>query len=98
MRCFVDMYGLSIRTAQLQQVEIDIPNPAKLADIITAIKDKLPLLEGDVILIGQNRLTPYYTFNINGCFYSYESELEKNSLIHLKDGQRIALLPLAFGG
>jgi len=98
MRCIVDMYGLSQRKAQPEQVEIEIPNPAKLADIIAALRDKLPLIEGDVIFTGQNRLTPYYIFNINGRFYSDESELEKINLFYLKEGQRIALLPLTFGG
>ena len=95
-KCLVEMYGLSLKTTRLNQIEIEIPNPAKLGDIIAALRVKLPALEGDVILNGENRLTAYYTFNINGRFYSDESKL--HDIFHFKDGQRIALLPLAYGG
>jgi molybdopterin converting factor small subunit len=91
-RCTVEMFGLSPEITELREVEVKLKDGASLGDVVAALRRKIPALEGGVICAGEDRLTEFYAFNINGCFYAGDEEVQ------LKDGDRVALLTLATGG
>jgi molybdopterin converting factor small subunit len=91
-KCVVGLYGLPRGIADGHQVEVELKDEASLADVIAALRCALPKLEGPVILIGENRLTEHYAFNINGRFYTDDKE------IRVRNGDKVALLALAAGG
>ena len=92
MRCVVEMFGLPQEITKLRQVEVELKDKAGLRDLIAALRRKIPTLEGHAIHAGEDRLRQYYAFNVNGYFYSDDSELQ------LQDGDRVGLLLLASGG
>ena len=88
----VEMFGLSPDITELREVEIELNDAPRLADIVAALKQKVPTLEGTVTRPGEDRLTDRYVFNINGRFYFDGREPQ------LKEGDRIVLLTLATVG
>jgi len=74
------------------EVELELPDTAGLADLIAALRSAIPGLEGPVILAGEDNLTDNYGFNINGRFYTDGKE------VRVRPGDRVALLALATGG
>jgi molybdopterin converting factor small subunit len=88
----VEMFGLSPDITELRKVEIELGDEPRLADIVAALRQRVPALEGVVIRPGEDRLTDRYVFNINGQFYfdGREPKLQK--------GDRIVLLTLATVG
>lgn len=91
MKYTIQMFGLPREVTQLREVEVELEDGANLADVIAALKRKIPALEGQVIRPGENRLTDYYGFNVNGQFYIDDTG-------RIQEGDRIALLTLAAGG
>lgn len=92
IRCIVELFGLSKEIAELSEVEVELNDGASLGDVIAALKRKMPTLEGHVIRVGEDRLTEYYAFNVNGRFYFDDRNLQ------LQNDDRIVLLSLATGG
>ena len=88
----VEMFGLSPDITELREVEIELNDKPCLADIVAALKLKVPALEGPVIHPGEDRLTDRYVFNINGHFFFDGREPQ------LQEGDRIVLLTLATVG
>lgn len=76
----------------LREVEVELEDGAGMADVIAAMKEKIPALEGSVIRTGENRLGQFYKFNINGNFYYDGMDFE------LQSSDRIALLVPVTGG
>jgi molybdopterin converting factor small subunit len=91
-KCKVYMYGLPHEVTEVRAVEFDINEGAGMADIVSAMKSQLPVLEGPVIRTGENRLEEQYKFNVNGHFYFDGMDFQ------LQPGDRIALLTPATGG
>jgi molybdopterin converting factor small subunit len=88
----ISFYGLSRELTTLRQVEVELSDGAGMAEVIGAIKEKVPALDGTVFKQGENILVEYYKFNINGKFYFQGMDFQ------LHPGDRIALLvPLAGG-
>ena len=98
LKCSVDMYGLPLGITDLTSVEIELAGDVHLKDIVAALKRKVPALEGQVILPGQDCLAGNYLLNIDGKLHASHTEDEARALTSLKDGDRIALLPLSSGG
>lgn len=92
-RCVVEMFGLPYEITGLREVEIELEDGATLGDVIAALRRNVSTLEGIVVCAGENRLTEYCAFNINGSFYS-DDELH----LQIQNGDRIILLTLATGG
>jgi len=92
IRFAVEMFGLPSEVTELRKVEVELNDGASLADLIAALKHRIPALDGYVTNPGEDRLTEEFTFNINGCFYLDDRELK------LQKGDRVVLLPLAHGG
>lgn len=91
-KCVIGLFGLPHEITSVREVEVELGDEASLADIITALRRKIPKLEGTVICAGEDKLTEYYAFNINGRFYTDDRE------IRIHSGDNIALLALPVGG
>ncbi len=91
-RCVIPLYGLPREVTTLRQLEVEISDGADMAEVIAAIKEKVPTMDGPVFRAGENRLEELYKFNINGQFYFDGMDF------HLRQGDRIALLVPMTGG
>ena len=91
-RCVVQMFGLPSEITELREVEIELNDGATLRDVIAALRDEIPALEGVAIRIGEDQLVEHYKFNVNGQFYYDDMSLR------VKRGDRIALLVPITGG
>ncbi|MCJ7604809.1 MAG: MoaD/ThiS family protein [Dehalococcoidales bacterium] len=90
--CKIPMYGLPYEITTLREVDVELNEGAGMAEVVGALREKAPSLEGPVIRTGLNRLEENYKFNINGTFY-YDGQDFK-----LNPGDRIALLVPVTGG
>ena len=88
----IPMYGLPREITELREVEVELSAGAGMAEVVAALRDKVPSLEGPVIRPGEDRLMPQYKFNINGRFYFDGTDFE------LAEEDRIALLVPMTGG
>jgi molybdopterin converting factor small subunit len=88
----IPMYGLPREITPLREVEIELNDNACMADVLAAMKAKIPALEGPVIRNGENRLVDQFKFNVNGRFYFDGQDFT------LHQGDRIALLVPMTGG
>jgi len=86
------MYGLPREITELREVEVELAVGAGMAEVVAALREKIPALEGPVIRPGQDRLMEQYKFNINGRFYFDGMDFE------LGKEDRIALLVPMTGG
>jgi molybdopterin converting factor small subunit len=91
-RCVVQMFGLPSEITELREVEVELDDGATLRDVVAALKNKIPALEGTAILVGEDQLVENYKFNVNGRFYYDDMGLK------IKSGDRIALLVPITGG
>jgi len=94
-KCTVDFFGLPTKITQLK-VEIELNEEAKLKDVIAALRQKVPALEGNIIVPGQDHMIDGFTFNIQGRFYV--DGFDGDQSLHFKDGDHIALLTIPVGG
>ena len=92
MKCVVEMYGLALEISGESEIEIELAEDAHLAEVIEALRQRLPELEGKVIQKEKSRLVENCVFNVDGRFYFSDEDTE------LKGASRIRLLPLATGG
>jgi molybdopterin converting factor small subunit len=86
------MYGLPREITELREVEVELNEGAGMAEVVAALRARIPSLEGPVIVPGQDRLMDQYKFNINGSFYFAGMDFK------LEKGDRIALLVPMTGG
>ena len=91
-KCVIPFYGVSREVTTVRQVEVDLVNGAGMAEVIAAIKEQVPSLDGPVFRKGENRLEEQFKFNINGQFYFDGMDFQ----LHPDD--RIALLVPMTGG
>ncbi len=87
------MFGLPQEITDFREVELDLEDGARLKEVITALKNTIPSLEGTVIRAGEERLMDLYKFNVNGHFY-YDDDME----LVVTSSDRIALLTPVTGG
>jgi len=88
----IQMFGLPHDITDLREVEVELEDGANLADIVAALRNKIPALEGPVIRTGEDRLVELYKFNVNGRFHFDDMDFQ------IQSGDRIALLTPATGG
>jgi molybdopterin converting factor small subunit len=91
-KCVIGLFGLPHEIAGEHEVEVELRDEASLTDVIVALRQKIPNLEGLVIRAGKDKLTEDYVFNINGRFYTDDKE------IRIRSGDNVALLALPTGG
>jgi molybdopterin converting factor small subunit len=88
----IPMYGLPREITEKREVEVELSDDAGMAEVVAALREKVPTLEGRVIVPGEDWLADEYKFNINGTFYFAGMDFK------LKKGDRIALLVPMTGG
>jgi molybdopterin converting factor small subunit len=88
----IPMYGLPREITEQREVEIELNDNASMAEVLAAMKAKIPSLVGPVIRPGENRLVDQFKFNVNGRFYFDGQDF------NLRKGDRIALLVPMTGG
>jgi molybdopterin converting factor small subunit len=88
----IPMYGLRREITEAREVEVELRDGATMAEVIAAMREKIPSLEGPVLRKGEDRLVEQYKFNINGKFYFDGQDFKLNK------GDRIALLVPITGG
>ena len=88
----IPMYGLPRQITEKREAEVELSDNAGMAEVVAALRKKIPALEGTVIVPGEDRLADEYKFNINGTFYFAGTDFR------LKKGDRIALLVPMTGG
>lgn len=76
----------------MNEIEVDLPDEARLKDLVAELRHRVPSLEGQVILPGEDRLVDRCAFNIDGRFYYDDTDIK------IRDGCRARLLTLATGG
>jgi molybdopterin converting factor small subunit len=91
-RCVVQMFGLPREITDLREVAFELEDGASLSDVIAALRDKIPSLEGPVIRPGEDRLAGLHKFNVNGQFHFDDMDFK------IQSGDRIALLTPVTGG
>lgn len=91
-KCNVEIFGLPDEFNDLRNVEVNLETGTGLNDLVAGLKQKIPALEGPIIIPGENKLTRYYIFNINGRFHLSDSKVQIQSSDH------IVLLTLPLGG
>ena len=52
----IPMYGLQREITELRQVDVELPEGATMPQVIAAMREKIPSLEGPVIRPGEDRL------------------------------------------
>jgi molybdopterin converting factor small subunit len=92
IKWIIPMYGLPREITEKREVEVELSDGAGMAEVVAALREKVPSLEGPVIVPGVDRLVDEYKFNINGTFYFAGMDFK------LKKGDRIALLVPMTGG
>lgn len=90
--CTIELYGIPKEITTERKVEVGLEEGASLAGVIAALRRKIPSLDGTVFLRGEDRLSEFYAFNINGRFYIDDKD------VRVHPGDRIALLSLSAGG
>lgn len=90
--CAIPMYGLPREITAAREVKVNLEDGASMAQVIAAMREELPELEGPVFRRGQERLEENYKFNVNGRFYFAGEDFQ------LHAGDRIALLVPVTGG
>jgi len=86
------MFGTPCEITGLQEVEVDLKEKASLSDLVAALRNQFPALDGSVIRTGTDRLFDNYGFNIKGRFYF------DNGDVHLNDGDHVIIITVATGG
>jgi molybdopterin converting factor small subunit len=91
--CTVELYGLSAELAGINEVVLELSaENTGMRGLVTALRTRLPELDGIVLKKDENILADDQAFNIDGRFYS-----GRNKII-VRDGDRIRLLTAATGG
>ena len=88
----IRMFGIPQQITNLSEVEVELKNGAGINEVVAALRNKVPALEGPVILRGEDHITESYAFVINGQFQPDDGEIQ------IQNGDRIALVLLAVGG
>jgi molybdopterin converting factor small subunit len=91
-KCVIYLYGLAYEITALRELEVDLKDGDGMAEVIAAMREKIPALEGPVFRPGEDRLKELYKFNVNGQLYFDGMDFK------LYTGDRIALLVPVTGG
>jgi len=88
----VELFGMSNMLADLRNVEVELDNEVSLRDVVIALREKMPALEGRVIAPGEDTLASHCSFNVNGRFHIEDYDVK------VQPGDHILVVTLALGG
>jgi hypothetical protein len=88
----VELFGAARLLAKTREIVLDVPAPARLADLYHALGEKYPVLLGRVIDGDARSLTRGYACNINGLDFARDNDVSVNS------GDRVFIISADAGG
>ncbi|MFC1863329.1 MoaD/ThiS family protein [Thermodesulfobacteriota bacterium] len=88
----IHIFGLPTELGTVHKVEVQLKDKAGMAEVVAALREKVPGLENIVIRADEDRLEKFYRFNINGRLFFDGMDFE------LHEGDKIALLMPPAGG
>jgi hypothetical protein len=90
--CVVELFGVARLLTKTREVALELPLPANLSHVYSALGEKYPLLVGRVIAADGRSLTRGYACNINGLDFVHNVNAQVNS------GDRIFIVSADAGG
>ncbi len=91
-RCVVELFGVARMRARTARVSLELPAPATLARVLSALALKLPALVGPVITAGGDSLTQGNVCNLNG------RDFVRDTSRPVKPGDRLLIMSSDAGG
>ncbi len=90
--CTVELFGVARLRAKTSEVPLELPRGATLANVFSALAERLPSLVGSVITPAKNSLTGGHACNING------KDFVRSPSALVSPGDRIFILSADAGG
>lgn len=88
----VELFGRARMAAGHRQVQVAVPNRARIEDLVSELSRMCPALVGEIIIDDLSGLQPSYTLNINGTSFVGDGPLE------LEHGDTVLLFSSQAGG
>lgn len=92
MTCTVELFGIAQLLAQVREMSLVLPAPATLADVFSALSERVPVLAGQVINADGTGLVEGYACNVNGLDFVRSPQAPVNP------GDNIAIMSADAGG
>ena len=92
LTCTVELFGVPRLLAKTKEVSLSLPQQATLADVFSALAQKLPVLAGRVINSEDRSLFSGYACNLNGL------DFVRNPAAKINPGDKIFILAADAGG
>ena len=91
-RCEVELFGVARLRARTSRVSVEVPEPATLAQVLSALALKLPALVGPVINTAGDDLTAGHVCNLNG------RDFVRDTRRPVEPGDRLLIMSSDAGG
>ncbi len=88
----VELFGVPRLLAKTAAIPLSLPQDATLADVFSALAERLPILVGRIISAERDSLSRGYACNLNGL------EFVKNASAKMHSGDRVFILSADAGG
>ncbi len=92
LSCTVELFGTAQLLAKSKTVSLSLPPGATLAQALSLLAEKLPILLGRVIAPERDRLAAGFACNINGAVFVRDSNVK------IASGDRILIVSADAGG
>jgi molybdopterin-guanine dinucleotide biosynthesis protein A len=92
IQCTVELFGVARLVAQARDVSVALSRGATVADVVTALADKIPSLVGRVIAPDRRTLLDGYACNVNGL------DFVRSTASPVHQGDSIVILSADAGG
>ena len=92
VQCTVELFGMAQLLAKTKTISLALPQDATLAQLFSALAERLPMLVGRVISPEMNKLASGCACNVNGL------EFVRNPAAKVKAGDRVLILSADAGG
>ena len=91
-RCEVELFGVARLRARTSRVSVEVPEPATLAQVLSALALRLPALVGPVINTAGDDLTAGHVCNLNG------RDFVRDTSRPVEPGDRLLIMSSDAGG
>jgi molybdopterin converting factor small subunit len=92
VRCTVELFGVAQLLTRTREVSLSLPSGATVAQVFTALAERLPVLIGRVISPDRRRLVEGYACSLNGL------EFVRHSSTPVSSGDSIVIVAADAGG